>query len=692
MLGVTVGNYEVTEQIGMGGMGAVYLAKHSMLGRPAAVKVLRPEMSQRRAVVHRFFNEARAATAIRHPGIVEIYDFGYLPDGRAYIIMEFLDGESLSARIIRVRRMPADQAVRLVRQIAGALGAAHRQQIVHRDLKPENIFIVPDPEISGGERIKLLDFGIAKLANEPGEPTHTRTGEVIGTPSFMAPEQCRAGVVDARADLYALGCILYLLLCGRPPFIAEGDGDLMAHHLYFSADPPSLHEPSIPPQLEQLILALLEKDPDARPAHAAHVVAAIDALDLTPPVGVLLPSDSAGITMAMPRQSLQVAPKPTTLGGMASQVGDDTAPSQVIMVRRGRRTISAAVAGLLLFGAAATWLYNRDTADHALPSPAAATVAKPVPPEASPPLVSGPIRGLLRRRAYAKALARGGRCSELRAIAASVRAYDPRNADEIMTLSCSTATVSDDVAKRKRSDCAQLQSEERWADLKKCAADLRAIKGLDQADVAAANEFAKQSGIEIISKAQFDQFLAAEKKDDLRGMNVLVRQRNNASMYAKQMDDKWDAAKSKYVNEKTARAKALARGGRCSELRAIAASVRAYDPRNADEIMTLSCSTATVSDAGSNGSNSSASDCGDMEQKVKAIVDLRDVENDRGIREAEQALNNPCFAAKKKILVRVGLDMACRAKRPDKVLHFFKMGGKDPFLVSTCPDVLTNVP
>jgi ABC transport system ATP-binding/permease protein len=252
--------------------------------------------------------------------------------------------------------------------------------------------------------------------------------------------------------------------------------------------------------------------------------------------------------------------------------------------------------------------------------------------------------------------------------------------------------VSDDVAKRKRSDCAQLQSEERWADLKKCAADLRAIKGLDQADVAAANEFAKQSGIEIISKAQFDQFLAAEKKDDLRGMNVLVRQRNNASMYAKQMDDKWDAAKSKYVNEKTARAKALARGGRCSELRAIAASVRAYDPRNADEIMTLSCSTATVSDAGSNGSNSSASDCGDMEQKVKAIFSLRDVENDRAIREAEQALSNPCFAAKKKILVRVGLDMACRAKRPDKVLHFFKMGGKDPFLVSTCPDVLTNVP
>jgi eukaryotic-like serine/threonine-protein kinase len=119
MLGVTVGNYEVTAQIGMGGMGAVYLAKHSMLGRPAAVKVLRPEMSQRRAVVHRFFNEARAATAIRHPGIVEIYDFGYLPDGRAYIIMEFLDGESLSARIIRVRRMPADQAVRLVRQITG---------------------------------------------------------------------------------------------------------------------------------------------------------------------------------------------------------------------------------------------------------------------------------------------------------------------------------------------------------------------------------------------------------------------------------------------------------------------------------------------------------------------------------------------------------------------------------------------
>src|SRR5207248_990205 len=158
-------------------------------------------------------------TTVRHPGIVEIYDFGFLADGCAYIVMEFLDGQGLAGRIAARGRMPALEALSIARQIAGALSAAHGKSIVHRDLKPDNVFLVRDPEMPSGERIKLLDFGIAKLAGDTGiNAQKTRTGAVMGTPTYMAPEQCRGVGVDHCADLYALGCILFEMLCGRPPF------------------------------------------------------------------------------------------------------------------------------------------------------------------------------------------------------------------------------------------------------------------------------------------------------------------------------------------------------------------------------------------------------------------------------------------------------------------------------------------
>jgi serine/threonine-protein kinase len=200
MVGVTVGSYQIVRQIGEGGMGAVYLGMHSILGRPAAIKVLLPELSQQRDIVGRLFNEARAATAIRHPGIVEVYDFGFLPDGSAYIAMEFLEGETLASRLRRQGRLSVAVAIQCGRQIAAALHAAHGKGITHRDLKPDNVFLVADPEI--GERVKLLDFGIAKLTAEDPGGTHTRTGMVMGTPVYMSPEQCRgASTLDSRSDL-----------------------------------------------------------------------------------------------------------------------------------------------------------------------------------------------------------------------------------------------------------------------------------------------------------------------------------------------------------------------------------------------------------------------------------------------------------------------------------------------------------
>ena len=277
MLGATFGSYRIVRMIGAGGMGAVYAAEHTLLGRAAAIKVLLPEYSVNSSVVMRFFNEAKAATAIRHPGIVEIYDFGYTPDGSGYIAMELLEGQSLTGRM-RVGALRPAHALTLVRQISGALAAAHAKGIVHRDLKPDNVFIVPDPEVPGGERIKLLDFGIAKLMPAAGGNSTTNTGAVLGTPTYMAPEQCRGVAVDQRVDLYALGCILFEMLTGRPPFTGEGAGDVLAAHIHLPPPAVRATAPWCPESLERLVAHLLVKDPAHRVSSAAALIGEIDRL------------------------------------------------------------------------------------------------------------------------------------------------------------------------------------------------------------------------------------------------------------------------------------------------------------------------------------------------------------------------------------------------------------------------------
>jgi len=255
-------------------MGTVYLGKHVLVGREVAIKVLLPEMSTRKDVLTRFLNEARAASSIQHPGIVEIFDSGSHDDGSAYIVMELLRGESLGARLRAVKTLPEDRVVRLGIEICAALSAAHARGIVHRDLKPDNIFLVADAFAADGERLKLLDFGVAKLAaDQVDEDMKTRTGVVLGTPTYMAPEQCRGtGVVDHRADLYSLACVLYRMLCGQPPFVSGGLGDLIIKHM--SEPPPPLgSRVAVSPALEAVIMRALSKSPDDRFASAAEMAA-----------------------------------------------------------------------------------------------------------------------------------------------------------------------------------------------------------------------------------------------------------------------------------------------------------------------------------------------------------------------------------------------------------------------------------
>lgn len=282
MVGTHIGQYRLIQKIGSGGMGTVYVGEHILLGRRAAIKVLQPVLSTQPEIVERFFREAKATSAISDPGVVQVFDFGYHVDGTAYIVMELLEGECLADRIASLGRLPAAEALRIVRQLAGALASAHEKEIVHRDLKPENVFLVPDPESVSHERVKLFDFGICKMS---GDTTATQTGRMLGTPVYMSPEQCRgAREVDARSDIYSLGCLLFHALTGRVPFDHDGTGEIIVAHL--QEQPPKVSEvaPELSDTVDEIVEHCLAKDPDDRFQTMAAVQAAIDTVlpKLTP--------------------------------------------------------------------------------------------------------------------------------------------------------------------------------------------------------------------------------------------------------------------------------------------------------------------------------------------------------------------------------------------------------------------------
>ena len=263
-----IGPYRVLRLLGEGGMGMVYEAVRDDIGVRAAVKLLRPEYARKQELAARFFNEARAANMIQHAGIVRIFDYGQLSTGEAYLAMEYLEGELLRIRLQREVRLGDADAMRLARQVASAVASAHAKNIVHRDLKPENIMLVADAEAPGGERAKVLDFGIAKLDSMSGGFV-TRTNTVMGTPAYMAPEQCRGiKTIGDRVDVYALGVMLFEMLTGRTPFVAEAPGDLIGMHMFSPPPHLSTYLPHCDPALARLVGSMLQKDPTTRPSMA----------------------------------------------------------------------------------------------------------------------------------------------------------------------------------------------------------------------------------------------------------------------------------------------------------------------------------------------------------------------------------------------------------------------------------------
>ncbi|AKJ00620.1 serine/threonine protein kinase [Archangium gephyra] len=305
MVGQRIGEYVVRRRIGAGGMGVVYEGEHPVIGRKVAIKIIRPDSSE--GIRSRdLVGEARAVSAIRHRGIIDIFGFGTLPGIGQYLVMEYLNGRPLDEVILDRAPMPPSEAIRLILEVLGALSAAHAVGVIHRDLKPGNIFVVL--ESNGTEYVKVLDFGLAKQGATPnGATPQTRASMIVGTPEYMAPEQACGQPVSPRTDLYAVGIILFEMLTGRLPF--RGDSPMHVAIQQVQAQPPapaSLVD-GLPPELDELVLRLLSKEPEQRPASAEAVarelktIAKALAVDMT---------QLSGFARAVPEPEPAPAPRP----------------------------------------------------------------------------------------------------------------------------------------------------------------------------------------------------------------------------------------------------------------------------------------------------------------------------------------------------------------------------------------------
>jgi len=350
--------YRIEALLGQGGMGTVYRAEHIHMRRTVALKVLHPEIAALEEFAARFEREAVAAGRIEHRNVAKATDFGRLDDGSFYLVIEYVKGASLRELIKQGPLAPAT-ALEIARQVAEALQAAHRAGVVHRDLKPDNVMIAERD--AQGCWVKVLDFGVAKLAideSSGGSPI-TRYGAIIGTPEYMSPEQAGGGIVDHRADLYALGVILYEMLSGQPPF--SGDDRVVVLSKHFVEPPPPLPA-SVPEKASALVLELLAKEVDARIQSAADVIERIaEARAEIGPVAVTSPLEPPAVADTIFAETVSSATPPRR-----------RLPRAVVLAG------VAAVAGVSLF-----WIFGRDKTDESATTTGVSAAAATALPAAS---------------------------------------------------------------------------------------------------------------------------------------------------------------------------------------------------------------------------------------------------------------------------------------------------------------------
>ncbi|EPX60153.1 hypothetical protein D187_002239 [Cystobacter fuscus DSM 2262] len=390
LVGLKVGEYELGQRIGVGGMGLVYDGIQPLIGKRVAVKVLRPELAAAEEQVARLLAEARAVNAIRHRGIVDIFGFGQVPDGRQYIIMEYLEGVALDAHLAERGRIPVPEVLDILDEVLSALGAAHGAGVVHRDLKPSNVFLVKQPD--GSRYVKLLDFGLAKMGLPAGRTAQTRTDMVVGTPEYMAPEQARGQPVGPMTDLYALGVVAFEMITGRLPFTGTSPVDLLMKHVDARPPKPSEFLPGLPPALDAFILQMLTKDPEARPGSAELLRRQLqrlrDSLQVPAEVPAPPPAPSAPVRQSKPtvvESQLPALPEPPPLDAqepLPTLEPLKTTPS-VELPRAGGHSrrwllpLGLGALGLGVVGGAVLVLRER-------PSPPVPPVAVTAPPRAQP--------------------------------------------------------------------------------------------------------------------------------------------------------------------------------------------------------------------------------------------------------------------------------------------------------------------
>ncbi|MCB9534936.1 MAG: protein kinase [Myxococcales bacterium] len=411
LLGITVAErYRIERRIGVGGMGTVYLGVHTRIGQKVAIKVLHERYAGDAQLTLRFENEALTYGQVTHPNLVNLHDYGRTHDGTFFMVLEYCPGISLAQLLRQEKRLEPPQATDIILQVAQGLGAAHAAGIVHRDLKPENVILTETRP--GRYHARLLDFGIAKRLDDDG-PRLTQAGMVFGTPEYMAPEQARGETVDARSDVYALGCVFYELLTGKPPFTGSNKMNVMHRQASEVPPPPSFKlDTEVPGAIETAVMRCLEKRPDDRFPDAATLIEALDgalgADRLTP-----MPLAPAAAAPATEAPSATSAPQvsseddsraadsaPFQLGGAAPAAADplersfvDTPPGlrglgDPAVLRTGPSGRALAAAAALFFGAVAlaSWLFSADPASPSAP----AAVAEAPPPAPTPPSVKPP--------------------------------------------------------------------------------------------------------------------------------------------------------------------------------------------------------------------------------------------------------------------------------------------------------------